>query len=685
MNSKNSKRIWVTIFLFSLAIAGPSASSGLSAGMLADCPLPLVQDAQTFAYVTNRNTGDLLVIDADPSSAKFNHCVASVHVGAMPFDVAIAAVADGEYAWVTRPTSDVIKVFDVSNPYEPRVIPTTPVPAGDDPTRVAIVGDRAFVTYSESSPVGVVGVYRAVPPFSEPNAYLHTIAVGAKPTELAVTPDEKYILVSNHAGNSISVIDIDTATPKEVARIQEPNPDPDRDLAWSAIFPDHQFRSPAGIAISPDGSSAYVSHHVPREPGGVAVFDISSLAGGCPPVLTDCGVVPIADIPTDRGPQQIAVAGDSAYVAVEFGRVVKIDTENNVGVPLALYPDQKGPSSIAVSPHGYAYIGNVYSRDIAVIHTNTDIVIKELGVNGESYGVAIWPPPLPPNLPPVADAGLDQTVEATSPLGASVILDGTLSPPDDDPVTFTWTLVDGSPNGTLLGTGVMLPVDLPINTHTISLTVTDILGQTGSDVVVIVVQDTTPPVISSVPAAVTVYATDPAGIAVNLPLPTATDIADPSPVVMSDAPAVFQIGTTTVTFTATDAAGNQSTATTTVTVLPPVAVEIDIKPGSYPNSINLGSQGGVPVAIFSTASFDATTIDPTSVALADAAVKLKGKGTPQTSLADVNGDGLLDLVVHVDTESLELSPSDTEAVLTGVTAAGIPVRGVDTVRIVQGS
>ena len=36
-------------------------------------------------------------------------------------------------------------------------------------------------------------------------------------------------------------------------------------------------------------------------------------------------------------------------------------------------------------------------------------------------------------------------------------------------------------------------------------------------------------------------------------------------------------------------------------------VAIDIKPGSYPNSINLKSNGKVPVAILSSPTFDATT------------------------------------------------------------------------------
>jgi len=54
-------------------------------------------------------------------------------------------------------------------------------------------------------------------------------------------------------------------------------------------------------------------------------------------------------------------------------------------------------------------------------------------------------------------------------------------------------------------------------------------------------------------------------------------------------------------------------------------VSIDIKPGSDVNSINLGSNGTIPVAIFSTVDFDATTVDPLTVMLADASVKVEGK------------------------------------------------------------
>lgn len=112
-------------------------------------------------------------------------------------------------------------------------------------------------------------------------------------------------------------------------------------------------------------------------------------------------------------------------------------------------------------------------------------------------------------------------------------------------------------------------------------------------------------------------------------------------------------------------------------------VSIDIKPGSDPNSINLGSFGNVPVAILSAADFDATTVDPLSVTLAGAGAKLKGKGTPLVSTEDVNGDGLIDLIVHIDTAAFQLSFGDTEAILEAQTYEGLKVRGSDSVRIVR--
>jgi len=92
----------------------------------------------------------------------------------------------------------------------------------------------------------------------------------------------------------------------------------------------------------------------------------------------------------------------------------------------------------------------------------------------------------------------------------------------------------------------------------------------------------------------------------------------------------------------------------TVTPYGPTEVAIDIKPGSYPNTINLGSNGVVPVAILSTAEFDATTLPAERVFLAGSGVAVRGKGNKYLAhTQDVNGDGILDLVVQVETENLD--------------------------------
>ncbi len=110
-------------------------------------------------------------------------------------------------------------------------------------------------------------------------------------------------------------------------------------------------------------------------------------------------------------------------------------------------------------------------------------------------------------------------------------------------------------------------------------------------------------------------------------------------------------------------------------------VTIVITPGGNPNSINLRSRGTVAVAVLSTATFNATTVDPTTVTLAESPVKLKRNGTPMAGFEEVDGDGSLDLVVHVDTQALQLDATDTEAVLVGQTFDGTTITGTDVVRV----
>lgn len=109
-------------------------------------------------------------------------------------------------------------------------------------------------------------------------------------------------------------------------------------------------------------------------------------------------------------------------------------------------------------------------------------------------------------------------------------------------------------------------------------------------------------------------------------------------------------------------------------------VTLDIKPGDTPNSINLKSKGVIPVAIVSTDTFDAKTLDPLSVRFGpNAARESHNKG----HIEDVNGDGKPDMVLHFRTQESGIKAGDSDACLTGKTTIGLDVQGCDLVKIVQ--
>ncbi len=122
------------------------------------------------------------------------------------------------------------------------------------------------------------------------------------------------------------------------------------------------------------------------------------------------------------------------------------------------------------------------------------------------------------------------------------------------------------------------------------------------------------------------------------------------------------------------------------------SVPVDIKPGAFPNSINLSSNGVVPVAILSTPTFDATKVDPTTITMAGSGVRLKGNGTAMASFQDVNGDGRPDLVVQVSTQALQLTMGDVSALVQGrllqgftlpaSMGGGTTICGADSIRVV---
>ncbi|MGV3594327.1 MAG: LamG-like jellyroll fold domain-containing protein [Sediminibacterium sp.] len=129
-----------------------------------------------------------------------------------------------------------------------------------------------------------------------------------------------------------------------------------------------------------------------------------------------------------------------------------------------------------------------------------------------------------------------------------------------------------------------------VGVTTVTVTAADASGNSVSRSFTVTVTDNQAPVITA-PANINVTV----GTAINLGTATASDNCG-VPVVTNNAPSTFPVGTTVVTWTATDAAGNTTTANQTVTVLAltncsssiTVIPENNTFTGGIPNNIYLG-------------------------------------------------------------------------------------------------
>src|SRR6266849_6259201 len=194
------------------------------------------------------------------------------------------------------------------------------------------------------------------------------------------------------------------------------------------------------------------------------------------------------------------------------------------------------------------------------------------------------------------------TAEATSPAGASVVPGAASASDIAGPVTVT------GPSGA---------ATYPLGTSLLTYTATDGAGNTSSCVATITVVDTTPPSIAC-PAPITAEATSFAGAMVN---PGSAVASDTAGLVTITGPAVgtYKLGTTTVTYTATDQSGNQSSCTTTITV-------VDTTPPSITCPAPITAEATSPAGAM---------VNPGSALASDTAVYNVGNTSHQTVTYDV--------------------------------------------------
>lgn len=194
------------------------------------------------------------------------------------------------------------------------------------------------------------------------NTVVATVTVGNEPFGVAISPDGTSAYVANSSSGSVSVIDTKSRTVVATVTVGG---------------------QPQAVAFSPDGSRAYVT--CSADPASfLAVLDTASRAV-------------LATVPLGGDPRGVVVTPDgaAAYVVNSgFGRVQVIDTASNmVANEIPLGSGNPGDAFwIAMAPDGAtAYVSNSLSQNVAVVDTPSQSVVATIEVGGSPYGVAIAP------------------------------------------------------------------------------------------------------------------------------------------------------------------------------------------------------------------------------------------------------------------------------------------------------
>ena len=108
---------------------------------------------------------------------------------------------------------------------------------------------------------------------------------------------------------------------------------------------------------------------------------------------------------------------------------------------------------------------------------------------------------------------------------------------------------------------------------------------------------------------------------------------------------------------------------------PPLAVSIDVLPGSSANNVYPNKTGKLPVAVLSSAEFDATQVNPATLKFGSS----EASPSDPAVIADIDGVFGNDTSVRFRVEETGIFCDDTEVTLVGETYAGEAFAGADSI------
>jgi YVTN family beta-propeller protein len=574
-----------------------------------------VYDGSTNALVRKMRVGDgPLGMAFDPDGTRLN--VAEYHGNSVAtLDPITGALLNrypvGSSPWAVAPTLDATRLY-VANIGDGTVSiisratgATTTVGTGDSgPAAVLATADGRHMLVGN-------GLGHTISVFdTATDAIVHTIDIKTtvdgreiyyQPMHLALSPDGTRILAVSPAGRRIFVIDPATFAVTNSFDAGQDNTE------W--------------VAFSPDGAEIYLTTSGPGSPvkrldaftgqiigtldaggypGAVAVAPhglrafVPSSGSNRLHVLDPVSNQRITSVETSGGPARVIIAP----LATEMQLEAVPETYRTTQLRAML---SSGTGAIAGRPVEFRYQDTVLGSAVTDAAGEARLTIDSSGLPGSSTQVmevtAIFrgdsfylsttqAAPLPLDIEPPAIAGVaDIVAEASSAQGASVAF---ATPP----------VFDADPEPQVSASHASGSY-FPIGQTMVVVTASDAAGNSSSASFTITVVDTIPPALQ-VPPDIRVEALGPSGAVATWPA-TATDVVD-GQVAVSCSPAsgsAFPFGTSPVTCSATDAAGNISAASFTITVIDTTPPALQV-PGNI--TVEATGPSGAPATWSATAT-----------------------------------------------------------------------------------
>lgn len=222
--------------------------------------------------------------------------------------------------------------------------------------------------YVANTDGGTVSIVNAGPAASYET--VATIPVEPFPVAIAVSPDGKRLYVAS--AQRLRSKRLYAASARRLGKLSVVDLS---SRSVSAVI--NTGLEPFAVAVSPDGSRAYVSN---SGSGSISVVDTAANAV-------------IATIPARGGPRGLAVTPDGTRVYVAnllAGTVSVIDTA--MSAEAAQIPVGKSPISVTIDPHGaFAYVANSESGTISVLDLAANQVKATLDSGRSPDGMVLSP------------------------------------------------------------------------------------------------------------------------------------------------------------------------------------------------------------------------------------------------------------------------------------------------------